>query len=158
MRSRSSWKFPPRKRCGLQAAEEQIGVGDRGQRAAAVADGAGIGAGGLGAHAHGSGGVEAGERTSSGADGVDVEHGHPDRETGDFGLTAGLGFAVDECDVGGSASHVEGDDLVEAAEACGGRGSDYTTGRAGEHGTDGLAGCCGKCGDAAAGLHDENPI
>ena len=80
------WEVSTQKSSGLQAAEEQIGVGDGGLRAAAVADGAGIGAGRFGADAQGSGGVEAGERTSTGADGVDVEHGHADREAGDLGV------------------------------------------------------------------------
>ena len=68
----------------LQAAEKQIGVGDGGLGAAAVADGAGIGSGGFGADAESAGGVEAGEGASARADGVDVEHGHADGESGDL--------------------------------------------------------------------------
>src|SRR5258707_1471242 len=67
-------------------------------------------------------------------------------------------FAVDERDVGGGASHVEGDDLAEATEARGGGGSDDSAGRAGEHGAHRFAGCGGERGDASAGLHDENTI
>ena len=156
VRSRSSVKSPPRKRVGLQAAEEKIGVGDGGLRAAAVADGAGIGSGGFGADAQDAGGVEAGERASAGADGVDVEHGDADGKAGDLGIGCGLDFAFDQGDVGGGASHVEGDDAVEAAGAGGGGGADDAAGRAGEDGADGFAGGGGESGDAAAGLHDED--
>ena len=62
----------------LQAAEKEIRVGHGRLRAASVADGAGIGSGGFGADAEYSGGVEAGEGASAGADGVDVEHGDAD--------------------------------------------------------------------------------
>ena len=141
---------------GLQAAEEKIRVGDGGLRAASVADGAGIGSGGFGADAENSGGVEAGERASAGADGVDVEHGDADGEAGDLGVGGGFDFAFDERDVGGGASHVEGDDAVEAAGAGGGGGADDASGGAGEDGADGFAGGGGEGGDAAGGLHDED--
>ena len=67
-----------------------------------------------------------------------------------------LDFAFDEGDVGGGASHVEGDDVVETAGAGGGGGADDASGGAGEHGADGLAGGGGERGDASAGLHDED--
>ena len=124
--------------------------------AAAVADGAGIGSGGFGADAQNSGGVEAGERASAGADGVDVEHGDADGKAGDLRVGRGFDFAFDERDVGGRASHVEGDDAVKAAGAGGGDGADHASGGAGEHGADGLAGGGGERGDASAGLHDED--
>src|SRR5579862_7966155 len=60
----------------LQTAEQKVDVGDGGLRAGAVADGAGIGTGGFGTNAKNSGGVEASERASAGADSVDVEHGN----------------------------------------------------------------------------------
>ncbi len=141
---------------GLQAAEKKIRVGDCRLRAASVADGAGIGSGGFGADAENSGGVEAGERASAGADGVDVEHGDADGEAGDLGVGGGFDFAFDEGDVGGGASHVEGDDAVEAAGAGGGDGADDASGGAGEYGADGFAGGGGERGDAAGGLHDED--
>ena len=68
-------KFPPRKLLGCRAPEEEIRIGDGGLRAATVADGARIGSGGFGADVEDAGGIEAGERASAGADGVDVEHG-----------------------------------------------------------------------------------
>ena len=105
---------------GLEATEKKIGVGDGGLGAAAVADGTGIGSGGFGADAENAGGVEAGEGASAGADGVDVEHGNADGEAGDLGVGGGVDFAFDEGNVGGGASHVEGDDAVEAAGTGGG--------------------------------------
>ena len=141
---------------GLQAAEKKIGVGDGGLRAASVADGAGIGAGGFGADAQNAGGIEAGERASAGADGVNVEHGDADGKADDLGVGGGGDGAFDERDVGGGASHVEGDDAIEAAGAGGGGGADYASGGPGEHGAHGFAGGGGERGDAAAGLHDED--
>ena len=79
---------------GLQAAEKKIGVGDGGLSAAAVADGAGIGSGGFGADAENAGGVEAGERASAGANGVNVEHGDADGQAGDLGVGGGLDFSL----------------------------------------------------------------
>ena len=141
---------------GLQAAEEKIGVGDGGLGAAPVADRAGIGSGGFGADAKNAGGIEAGERASSGADGVNVEHGNADGRPSDLSVGGSVDRTFDERDVGGGASHVEGDDAVEAAGAGGGGGADHASGGAGEDGANGLAGGGGERGDASAGLHDED--
>src|SRR5690348_5441766 len=121
-----------------------------------VADGTGIGPGGFGTDAENSGGVEAGEGASAGADGMDIEHGDADGKSGDVGVIGGLDFAFDQGDVGGGASHVEGDDAVEAAGAGGGGGAHDASGRAGEHRADGFAGGGGERGDSAGGLHDED--
>ena len=77
-------------------------------------------------------------------------------EAGDLRVGGGFDFAFDEGDVGGGASHVEGDDAVEAAGAGGGDGADDASGGAGEYGADGFAGGGGEGGDAAGGLHDED--
>src|SRR6202051_401156 len=79
---------------GLQAAEQKVGVGDGGLGAASVADGARIGTGGFRADAQDAAGIEAGERASAGADGVDIEHGDADGESGDLGVGGGGGGAV----------------------------------------------------------------
>src|SRR5579872_7534968 len=121
-----------------------------------VADGAGIGSGGFGADAENSGGVEAGKGASAGADGVDVEHGDADGKSGDVGIVGGFDFALDQGDVRGGTSHVEGDDAIEAAGPGGGGGAHNASGRAGEHGADGLARGGGESGYAAGGLHDED--
>ena len=129
---------------GLQAAEKQVRVGNGGLRAAPVADRAGIGSGGFGADAENAGGIEAGERASACAYSVDVEHGDADGESGDFGVAGGVDFAFDKGDVGGGASHVEGDDAFEAAGASGGGGADDSSGRSGKNGAYGFAGGGGR--------------
>src|SRR6202163_4172013 len=129
----------------LQASQKQVGIRDRGLQAPAVADGARISCRRFGADVQQAGCVEAGERASSGADRVNVEHWNADRKPCDFGLTGSGNGAVDEGDVGGSASHIEGDDALEAGE---------TGGRGGAHPASGGAG--GQGGDAAARLHDED--
>jgi len=84
----------------LQAAEQKIGIGDGGQRSAAVTDGAGIGTGRLRSDAQCTSGIEAAELASSGAHGVNVEHGDAHGQARDFGLGACFGLVVDEGDVG----------------------------------------------------------
>ena len=140
----------------LEPAEKQIGVGDRRLGAASVADGSGIGSGGLRTDSKRSGGVEAGDGTSAGANGVNVEHGHADRQAGNLSLTARLDFAIDQGHVGGGAAHVEGNDAVESAAAGHGRSADYAAGGTGEHGAHWFArrGC--QAGDSAARLHHED--
>ena len=141
---------------GLQASEDEIRIGDGGLGAASVADGAGIGSGGFGADAKNAAGIEARERTSTGADGVNVEHGDADGKAGDLRVAGGGDRTFDQRDVGGGASHVEGDDASEAAAARGDGGADNASGGAGENGADRFAGGRGKRGDASAGLHDED--
>jgi hypothetical protein len=72
-------EISPEKACGLEAAEEEIRVGDGGVHAASVADGAGIGSSGFGPYTQDTCDVEAGDRASAGADRVDVEHGDAHR-------------------------------------------------------------------------------
>src|SRR5580692_6886863 len=144
------------KALGLQAAEKKIGVGDGGLQAAAVADGAGIGAGGFGSDAENAGGVEAGERASAGTDGVNVEHRYGDGKACNLRVGGGFDFVFDQGDIGGSSSHVEGDDVVEAAGARSGECADHASRGAGEHSAHGFAGGCRECSDASAGLHDED--
>src|SRR5215475_9600866 len=92
-------KVSAEKAMRLQAAEKKICVGDGRQRATAVTDGAGIGAGGFGTHAQSARGVEAGQGPAACANGVNVEHGNAYGESSDFGLAAGASFAVNEGDV-----------------------------------------------------------
>ena len=73
----------------LQPAEKQVGIRHRGLGAAAVADRAGIGSGGFGTDPQRSGGVEAGDGAAARADGVNVEHGHANGQSGNLGLAAG---------------------------------------------------------------------
>ena len=141
---------------GLEATKEKVGVGHGGLSAASVTDGTRIGAGGFRADAKNTSGVEAGEGASASADSVDVEHGNGDGEADNLGIGGGGDFSFDEGNVGGGASHVEGDDAVETAGAGRGGGADDASCRAGEDSADGLAGGGGECGDASTGLHDED--
>ena len=156
MRSRVESEISAEETRGLQAAEEKIGVGDGGLSAASVADGPGIGSGGLGTDAEDASSVEAGEGASAGADGVDVEHGNADGKACDLGIGRSGNFIFDQGNVGGGAAHVEGDDAVEAAGAGGGGRADDASGRTGEDGAHGFAGGGRERGDAAAGLHNED--
>ena len=149
-------KVSAEKARGLQTTEEKIGIGHSGLRAPTVTDRAGIGSSGFGADAEDSGSVEAGERASTGADGMDVEHGNADGEASDLGVVRGFDFTFDERDIGRRASHVESDDVVEAARTRGGSGPNYASGGPGKYGADGFAGGGGEGGDATAGLHDED--
>ena len=126
---------------GVEAAEDEVGVGDGGPDRRGRTDGPGHGAGGLGADAEEAAGVEAGEGAAARAGGVDVEHGDADGHAGDDGLDGGLRAAfagVDEQDVGGGAAHVEADDAVEAGELRDAQGADDAAGGPGEDGADGL--------------------
>ena len=68
-----------------------------------------------------------------------VEHGHANGEAGNLGLAAGAGFAIYQRNVGGSATHVERNDSVEAAATRQGSGAYHAARRPGEHGTHRLA-------------------
>ena len=108
---RASQKF-----VGLQASEQQVGIGHRRLKSASIADRAGIGARRFWADAQRASGIEVCQRASAGANGVDIEHGHTHRQTGDLGFVARLRLAVHQRDIGRGASHIEGEDALEAAE------------------------------------------
>ncbi len=147
---------PPRKWSGCRSAKNEIGIGDGGAVATAVAGGAGNGSGGLRTDLQRTGSVHPRERAAACAGGVDVEHGHADREAGDLALGAGRGLAggIEQSDVGGSSAHVEGEDAIDAGGAGNAERADDAAGRSGEDGADGFArgGCGGE--DSAGGLHD----
>src|SRR5579872_6252637 len=84
----------------LQTTEEKIGVSDGRLRAATVADRTGIGTRGFRSDPENAGGIEAGQRASTGADCVNVEHRNADGESGDLGVVSGLDFAFDQRNVG----------------------------------------------------------
>src|SRR5467141_2574967 len=136
-------KVATEKAVGLQAAEDEVGIRNGGQGSASVADGTWISAGGFRSHAQRAGGVEAGQGSASGAYGVNVEHRNGYGQSGNFGLAAGARLAVDQSNVGGGTAHVKGDDPIESAASCGGRGSDHATGWTGENRAHGLAGGSG---------------
>src|SRR6267378_4505070 len=140
----------------LQMTEKQVGVRDRWQPACAVADRTRVRACRLGTHTQRSGSIEARERSTARAHGVNVDHGHSDWEPGDFRLTAGGRFAIDQGHVGRGASHVKGDDLLEPAAPGGGGSSNHTTCRSGEHGACWFSHRRRQRGYAPARLHDKD--
>ena len=120
---------------GVEAAEDEIGVGDGGLGAAlAVAGGAGCRAGTLRADAQHAALVDPGERAAAGADGADVDHRDLDRHA-PFDLERGgerLPAADHGGDVGRGAAHVERDQMVDAGEPGDVAAGDHAAGRAGD--------------------------
>ena len=120
-----------RKVLGLDLSDADISVGDRQRAAAAVAGGAGIGAGGVRADAH-TGAIEVQNGAAAGRHGVDRHHRCSHPNAGDRGLEGALEGAGVQRDVGGGAAHVEADDLVQPGHRGGARGADDASGGAGE--------------------------
>ena len=104
---------------GVDAAEQQVGVGDRRALAAgAVAGGAGVRARALGPHPQHAALVDPGDGAAARADGADVDHGDLD---GDAELHLVVGGEIllpahDGRRVGRRAAHVEGDEVADAAQ------------------------------------------
>ena len=105
----------------VDAAEQQVRVGHRRPRpAAAVARGPGVGARALGADAQAAG-LGVGERAAAGADRVDVDDRHQQREALEHRLRRHVGLPVDDQrDVEAGAAHVDADQ-VRAVEQAGER-------------------------------------
>ena len=116
-------EFSSQKALRLQTTEQKIGVRHRGLSPTAITDWTRIGSGRFRAHAQSSAGVKAGYRAPSGAYGVDVEHGHTDRKTGDLGLAAGASLTIHQRNIGGSSAHIERDDALETVAARHGGGA-----------------------------------
>ena len=156
----------PEKVVGVEVAEDEVGVGDGGRGPAeAVADGPGRGARGVGADAQDAG-LDARDRAPAGADldqvdGLDV---HRDAAPGlepdpvQLELADGLRAAAgDQGELRGRPAHVEGDEVGVARELAVRRGHEGAGGRSGFDHAHGKAGHRLRGGDAAAGLHDEEP-
>ena len=99
------------RRRGRQAAEHEVGVGDRGLlAAAAVAGRAGVGARALRPDAQRPAAVDPRDRAAAGADRVDVDHRQAHRQAGDGALHGEVGLAAalgEEERVAARAAHVE---------------------------------------------------
>ncbi len=111
---------------GVEVAEDQVGVADRGLGAAeAVARRPGDGAGAPRPDLEPTGLVDPRDGAAAGADGLDGDRGQPHGVVAERPLARRLRHAVgDETDVGGGAAHVEGErarDPERAAEVRGGR-------------------------------------
>ena len=119
----------------VDAAEHEVGVGHRRQRAAAaVAGRAGLGAAGIGADGDAAHRVHAPDRAAAGADLDELDHRHAHRQAAALEVAPGarhleaaraLGLAVlDEADLGRGAAHVEGEHVAQPALARQVRGQD----------------------------------
>ena len=120
---------------GVDAAEQQVGVGHRRALAAcAVAGGAGVRARALGPHAQHAALVDPGDGAAARADGADVDHGDLD---GDAELHLVVGGEVllpahDGRRVGRGAAHVEGDEVADPAQLGDMLARDHAAGGAGD--------------------------
>ena len=107
-----------RERVGLDAAEHEVGVGDGRLGAAAPVTGrTRIGAGALWADAKPAR-LGIGDRAASGADRVDVDDRHQQREPLERSLGGDVGLAVDDQrDVEAGAAHVDADQVLASEQA-----------------------------------------
>jgi hypothetical protein len=123
---------------GIDASQDEIGVGDRRVLAPAVTSRAGVGAGASGADAQRPAGIDMGDRAAACPDRMNVDYRKADREIPDRVFVRPADIPVDQGDIGRRAAHVEADEFGKS----GGPGqlerADDAPGRAGESGPDGL--------------------
>ena len=100
VKGRAPVRAEHRRKCRrIDAAQDQIGVGDRGRTAPTVGGRSGIGAG-AGRTYPGAQAVEGQDRAAAGGDGLDVEHGRAHRRAGDRGAGPALQGAGETAHVG----------------------------------------------------------
>ena len=102
-------------------------------------------------------GIDVGDRSSAGADRVDVDHRHENRKRGHLGVSRVLDSepaVLDDADVGGGASDIDGDDVRFAAVVAGPARADNAAGRAGQKQADRKVTRLLDRRDASVGLHD----
>src|SRR4029077_15698993 len=97
-----------------QMPQHEMCIGDRRLLTAPVTDGAGIRAGAFRADTQRPGTVKARERTTAGADRVDIQHGNGHGKAGGLRLLRGGETAIEEGHIGGGAAHVKADDAGKA--------------------------------------------
>ncbi len=143
---------------GRDAAEHDIGVGDRGHHAtASVCGRAGIGTGRCRSHPQRTSVVNPRKTPATGANGPHRDRGdtiHPSRPT----VTRRVGrMAVDAADVGGGATHVEADDRPMALGPAQGRGGHDAGGRTRKDHASGVGRRHGEGEQATRGCHHQTP-
>ena len=157
---------PPRKALGVHTAEHHIGVGDGSAGAAApVAGRPRLRARTLGPHPDSPETVEVGNGAAPGTDLDHLDHRNAKRQPAALGEAVlaihlegarRLGLpAVDETDFGGSASHVEGEDLVDTLLRRETAREDRTPRRSRFHQPDRVPDCGLDGGEAAPGSHHQ---
>ena len=143
---------------GVEPAQHQVGVGDGGLgAAAAVADGAGLGARRLRPDLQHARRIDGCNRAAAGADALHVHHRHVDRQAvGDGDLGGHLRHAaVDQRHVGRRAAHVVGDGVGHARLRQGRRRRHHARRRPRHDGLGRLARHQPRRHRAAVAVHDE---
>jgi hypothetical protein len=121
-------KVAAKKLVGGEATQQQVGVGNGGTLSFAVTDWAGISAGRLGPHAQSTARIETRQRSSTRADGVNIQHRYAHRQTGDISFVCGCGLSIYQRDIGRSSAHIKGDDAVKTATLGDGRCANNASG------------------------------
>ncbi len=102
----------------MQAAQHQIGVGHSGMLSALpVAGRPGVGARRCRPHLQHPSRIHAGDRASTGADGMHIHHGNAHWPVGDAPLGGEADIAIDQRDVRGSAPHIKGHNPLAPGQA-----------------------------------------
>ena len=139
---------------GLDAAEQQVGVGDGKRAAAPVARGPGVRPGRIRPDPV-SAAVEVQDGATAGGHGVDGQHRCPHPDPGYLCLVLPLQLPRVVRHVGRRAAHVESDHPAEAGRGGGACHPHDAAGRPRQDRV--LAAEAGRVGEAAVGLHEQQP-
>ena len=154
-------RFEPRDGPGVDAAQQQVGIGD-GRLAAppAVADGAGRRARALRTDPQQPAVVDPGDAAAARADGLDVHHRHPERHSvADVLLRRRRGRATaHDGDIEARPAHVATDDVGKARRAAEMGGRDGTGGGTGHHRLHRLLTRDARRHHAAVALHHQQVV
>ena len=150
---------PPQEPPDGQPPEPHVGVRDgKGASAPPVARRPRLGPGALRPHLEGASGVQPRDAAAPRAHRVDVQHWHRHRLPVDGKLAGPERSSRAQGDVGGRASHVEGDHLVEARSPSPVQRPHHAAGRTGQHGVHWLARGPPHRHGSAVGAHDRDPL
>ena len=127
------------KEVGIEAPQEDVGVGDRHLLALPVADRTRFGSGATGSDLQQTSFIDPGNRTAAGADGMDSNGLNRDGMVIDHTLVGRLDAAVAQADIGGGPPHIQRNDLVITRSPGNFESTDDTPCRPGKQGADGLS-------------------
>src|SRR6266852_8016830 len=130
--------FTAKQARATKAPKHEIGVGDSDFFAAPVTSRSGISACRLGSHTQRSGGVDPGDRSSSGSHRVNVDHRHGHRQTGHQSLVRGARLSAAKGGVGRGSTHVEGYDVAYSHSGADSQRANDASGGARENRSDGF--------------------
>ena len=137
-----------------QAAQQQVGVGDRYAVALAVASGARVGAGRFRANDQRAAGVHPRNGAAASPDGVYFNHRDADGVAAEGGGGSFLDAAGAEGNIGRSAAHIQGDQVRVAGLHPGVKRADHAAGRAAEDSSHRLGSRQMRRNTASGGLHN----